>query len=143
MSAASIEVPAGFEPMEPFGPFHELTGPYYQKRSPDGAHVIGLRMAEKHRNRGPGMHGGMMSMLIDNAFTWACKHAREPAQRVLTTQLSIGFIGTAEPGDWVEVHTDVVRAGRRVVFATCFVWCREKRIAQASAQFQVIAEEAA
>lgn len=133
------DIPAGFEPMPPFGPFHELTGPFYLKSTPVGP-LIGLRMHEKHRNLSPGMHGGMLSMLIDTAFTWACKYSREPAIRVLTTQLSVNFVGTAEVGDWIEVQTDIVRSGRRVVFANCFVWCRDRRIAHASAQFQVMGE---
>lgn len=140
MSDATLDLPPGFVPMPAFGPFHDLTGPYHYRQT-DGATIVGLRMADKHRNRGPGMHGGMVGMLIDNALTLACKFAREPAPRVLTTQLSISFIGTAEPGDWVEARTEIVRAGRRIVFANCAVWAKGKRIAQAGAQFQVIGEE--
>lgn len=50
----------------------------------------------------------------------------------------VSMVGKAKPGDWLEVHTDVVRAGRRVVFCNCFIWANAVRIAQATAQFQVI-----
>jgi uncharacterized protein (TIGR00369 family) len=139
MSTLASDVPEGFEPMPPFGPFHELVGPIFVKRTASG-HAVGVRMQEKHRNRSPNMHGGMLCMLIDTAFTWACKHSRDPALRTVTTQLSVNLAGNAEVGDWIEVHTDIVRSGRRVVFANCFVWSKERRIAQASAQFQVLGE---
>lgn len=137
VSDPCTDIPPGFEPLPPFGPFHELTGPFHVRETPEG-HVIGLRMAEKHRNLSPGMHGGMVCMLIDTAFTWACKYSRQPTLKVLTTQLSVSFVGSAEVGDWVEARTDIVRSGRRIVFANCFVWCRDRRIAQASTQFQVM-----
>lgn len=125
--------------MPAFGPFHELVGPMYLKSRGD-TFIVGLRVEEKHRNLGAMMHGGMICMLADTAITWASKHSREPALRVLTTNLSVSLIGNAVPGDWVEAHVDVVRSGRRIVFSNCFIWCDGKRIAQAAAQFQVMGE---
>ena len=61
---------------------------------------------------------------------------------MLTTQLCVNLIGNAPPGAWVEAQVDVVRAGRRVVFANCYIWSQGQRIAQATAQCQVIGEEA-
>ena len=45
------DVPEGFELMPPFGPFHELVGPIYWRRTEAGF-TIGLRAVEKHRNKG-------------------------------------------------------------------------------------------
>ena len=129
--------PDGFQLMPPFGPFHELTGPIYYKQTEAGF-VVGLHAEEKHRNRGEIVHGGMIAMLADTAITWASRNARQPAQSVLTTNLSINMIGVAKPGDWIEAHVDVVRSGRRVVFSNCFIWANGQRIAQAMAQFQVM-----
>jgi uncharacterized protein (TIGR00369 family) len=131
--------PDGFEPMPPFGPFHELVGPMYVKTRAEGS-ITGMRMQEKHRNLGEMMHGGMLCMLIDTAFTWGCKHARTPTLRVLTTQLSVNLIGNAVPGDWIEARVKILRAGRRVVFAECRVRVQARCIAQASGQFQVMGE---
>lgn len=129
--------PPGFVRMPSFGPFHEMVGPMYVEERGDTV-VVGLRVEEKHRNRGQMMHGGMICMLADTAIAWASKRAREPELMMLTTNLSVNLLGNAVPGDWVEAHVDVVRAGRRVVFSSCFIWCEGKRIAQAMAQFQVI-----
>ena len=86
------------------------------------------------------VHGGMIAMLADTAFTWANKYSRDPPLKLLTTQLTVSLIGKAKPGDWIEARVDVVRAGRRVVFSNCFIWVGGERIAQATAQFQVIGE---
>ena len=137
--AATHGVPDGFERMPPFGPFHELVGPIYFKRTVEGF-SIGLLAEEKHRNKGDMVHGGMIAMLADTAFTWANKYSRDPPLKLLTTQLTVSLIGKAQPGDWIEARVDVVRAGRRVVFSNCFIWVGGERIAQATAQFQVMGE---
>lgn len=134
------EVTDGFALMPPFGPFHEACGPIYVKKV-DGGYVAGLRVEEKHRNRGQMVHGGMIAMLVDTACTWAAKYACEPVRKVLTSHLSVGYTGNAVPGDWMEARVEVVKAGRRVVFLNVYVWANNKCIAHASAQFQVIGEE--
>ena len=131
-------VPQGFELMPPFGPFHELVGPMYWKRAETGF-VIGLRTDEKHRNRGDMIHGGMIAMLADTAFTWASKYSRDPPISALTTQISVSMMGKARVGDWLEAQVEPLRSGRRVVFLNCYIWAGGERIAQATAQFQVIA----
>ena len=137
MQTTPLNVPDGFQVMPPFGPFHELVGPVYYKQTQAGF-TIGLWAEEKHRNRGSIVHGGMIAMLADTAFTWAGKHSRNPPISIVTTNLSINMIGAAKPGDWLEASVDVVRSGRRVVFLNCFIWANQRRIAQAMAQFQVI-----
>lgn len=141
-TAGAATVPTGFEPMPPFGPFHELTGPIYVKKTEAG-YAIGLLVEEKHRNKGQMVHGGMISMLADTACTWASKYSREPAVKVVTSHLSVGFTGNALPGDWLEARVEVVKSGRRVVFSNCFIWSKGKCIAHATAQFQVVGEESA
>ena len=127
--------------MPPFGPFHELLGPmYYSLLKPTT--VVGLRVEEKHRNRSstPMMHGGMVATLVDTACTWAGRHSQQPVVSLVTTNLTLNLVGNASPGEWVEARVDVLKSGRRVVFLNCTVWCGERLIAQASAQFQVMGE---
>ena len=70
-------IPAGFELMPPFGPSHEAIGPIYFKAG-DKGWVIGMRVEQRHHNRGPMLHGGIMAFFIDTAFTHACKFAADP-----------------------------------------------------------------
>ncbi len=145
MADHTANVPAGFEQMPTFGgPFHELTGPFFYKKT-DNGFVVGLRAEEKHRNGGEMIHGGMLAMLADTAISWTNKNTlqhRQPPVWSLTTNLSLSLIGNALPGDWIEARVEVVRAGQRVVFSNCFIWANDKCIAQATAQFQVIGRPA-
>ena len=137
MTRADGPIPEGFEPMPAFGRFHELVGPIYYRKSGTGF-AVGLRVAQKHLNRGDIVHGGMIAMLADTAITWATKYTQQPPISALTTQLSIGMMGKARQGDWIEAQVEVIRSGRRVVFSNCFIWANGERIAQATAQFQVV-----
>jgi len=130
------DIPPGYEPLDPFGKFHELCGPIYAKKTADGFSV-GMRVADKHGNRATNIHGGMLAMLIDTAFTYAARHARNPPQPNVTVSLSIDMMGPAKQGDWVEARVEVGRAGRSTTFVSCFVWVGEERIARASGVFQV------
>jgi uncharacterized protein (TIGR00369 family) len=131
--------PPGYEQMPNFGPFHEYLGPtWYMHR--DGCMTVGLRVEEKHRNRGAMMHGGMICTLADIASHWAARHARQPDHLMLTTGLNVCLMGNAGPGEWVEARVQVLRSGRSIVFTDCHISCDGRAIAQASAQFQVTSE---
>ena len=131
------EIPQAFLPLERISPFNDLVGPLYMKRGQGGV-TIGLRIADKHRNRREIVHGGMICTLADFAMGMACSLAREPELKVVTTSLSVDFAGNARPGDWVEARVDVLRVGRRMAFANCQVWRDAERIAQASGAFLVL-----
>ena len=133
-------IPDGYALMPAFGPFHRMFGPTYFRKTERG-HVVGMHVREDHRNLGQMMHGGAICMLVDTAFTWASKYSRQPVAKVLTTGLTVNFMGNAQPGDWIEAHVDVLRSGRRVIFSDCRIWANEKCIAHASGQFQVMGEE--
>ncbi|PMS36693.1 uncharacterized protein (TIGR00369 family) [Trinickia symbiotica] len=132
-------IPHGFTLMPAFGPYHQMFGPTYFRKTERG-YAVGMHVREAHRNLGQMMHGGAICMLADTAITWASKYSRQPAVKVLTTGLTVNFMGNAEPGDWIEAHIDVLRSGKRVIFSDCRIWANAKCIAQASGQFQVMGE---
>ena len=132
-----MTVRAGFEVMPVMGAFHELVGPVYMKRH-DAMLVAGIIVEARHCNLAGKLHGGMLATMIDSAFAYVARDTQDPPVRGVTTTFSIDFMGSAEIGQWIEAHIDVVRAGRRVVFLNCFVWCEGQRIARASATFQIV-----
>jgi len=138
--ARPSSIPAGYQPLPTFGPFHAHLGPMYWKLA-DGRYTVGLHVQDKHRNRGDMMHGGMICTLADTASHWAARNTRQPAGMLLTTGLNVSLMGNAALGEWVEARVDVLRAGRSVVFTDCLISSGGRTIAQASAQFQVIAEQ--
>ncbi|GGY78347.1 hotdog domain-containing protein [Marinobacter zhanjiangensis] len=58
---------------------------------------------------------------------------------MVTTSQTVDYVGKAEKGDWIEVHTDVQKVGRSAAFANCYFHVGSRRIARASAVFSVIA----
>ena len=113
-------IPEGFEEMEPYGPSHEMIGPMYVLYRGDKT-VVGIRMAEKHRNKGTIVHGGILAFLVDTVMTRACGRIREPDAWFATTTLNNEFIAAAKPGDWIEAEVEVLRQGRNVIFLDCQV----------------------
>lgn len=137
---AEESVPAGFSRMDSYGGFHELVGPFYAARRGEQI-VVGMRVAQKHLNKGPRMHGGMYFMLLDTAMTYACVHVRPPDTGVVTTGFSSELYGAAAPGDWIEAEVEVMRAGGRVIFVNCVVrrdGPEGEALARGSATFQVL-----
>lgn len=130
-------VPPAFKPLERISPFNDLVGPLYMRRE-QGHVTIGLRIADKHRNRRDIVHGGMICTLADFAMGMACSLAREPELRVVTTSLAVDFAGNARPGDWVEARVHLLRVGRRMAFANCQVWRDTEQIAQANGAFLIL-----
>lgn len=139
MNVNPSNVPEHFELMPPFGPLHEMVGPIYVK-GPERGWIAGMRVEQRHHNKGPILHGGMMAFFVDTAFTYVCSRLRDPTLKgCLTTHLSMNFIGTATAGDWIEALVDPIRVGKRVAFLNCLVVKGAERIASASALFQLIA----
>lgn len=134
---ASGDIPQGFDLIRPFGKFHELIGPLYGKL--DGERVIvGMRVEDKHGNRGNNLHGGMLCALADSAMTYACALRRPAEFGAVTASLSIEMMGAARPGDWIEAHVEVMRQGRRVIFLNAFIVRGEEKLARSSATFQIV-----
>ena len=139
-------VPAGFVTVPAYGPFGELVGPTWQREG-DGPTVLGFRVADKHVNRLGAIHGGMLCTLVDNALAFGLRRALEARPdcslfTLVTTQLSVNFMGNARGGQWVEAHVEVLRAGRRMGFCMCNVLADGMRIVQASGQFAIQARAA-
>jgi uncharacterized protein (TIGR00369 family) len=133
-------VPEGFVRMDPYGGFHALVGPLYAAER-EGRTVVGLRVAEKHLARGPGIHGGMYFMLLDTAMTHAAVRHRPADAYVVTTSFASELYGSATLGDWIEAEVEVMRAGRRIIFLNCLVrrgGPGGEALVRGSATFQIV-----
>jgi uncharacterized protein (TIGR00369 family) len=134
--------PPGFTELKPYGPFGDLVGPMYELQGSGGT-VLGLKVEEKHRNRRQSVHGGMICTMVDTALAYAARRVLDGKLghadfTLVTTQLSVSFIGNAPPGQWIEARVKVLRAGRRMAFTSCTVQAGDEVIAQAAGQFMVL-----
>jgi uncharacterized protein (TIGR00369 family) len=130
-------VPKGFEPIFRNSPFLDLLGPIYNQQT-DTELRIGLRAEKKHCNARDQVHGGVFSSLADIALGYnAAFQGKEPVPMV-TASLNIDYAGSAKLGDWIEISVDVQKVGRSMAFANSYFYVDSKRIARASAVFNVI-----
>jgi acyl-coenzyme A thioesterase 13 len=131
------EMPEGFAPLFRSSPYLDLLGPIYNKKT-DSELRIGLRAEKKHCNGRNQVHGGVFSSLADIALGYnAAFQGKEPVPMV-TASLNIDYAGSAKLGDWIEISVDVQKVGRSMAFANCYFYVDSKRIARASAVFNVI-----
>lgn len=130
------QIPEGFEPIFRSSPFLDLLGPLYNKRT-DNEYVVGFHAAEKHCNARGLVHGGVLSSLADIALGYSSVLSREEPVPLITANLSVDYAGSAKLGDWIEIHSDVQKVGRKLAFANCYFLVDSKRIARASAVFAV------
>ena len=134
-------IPDGFTPLEAFGSFNDLTGPYYIAKRGE-RFVIGLRVSEKHVNGLNIAHGGLMLTLADTALSMAAYHGAPKGRFTVTSALTSDFIAPARIGDWIEAEVELLRAGRSVIFTDCKVrkdGPEGEVLLRASGSFQVLA----
>ncbi|WP_022981566.1 PaaI family thioesterase [Ideonella sp. B508-1] len=137
--------PPGFTAMRPYGPFAVLVGPICERVDSEQV-VLGLRVQDKHCNRLDVVHGGMLSTLVDTALAFGVRRAAEARLgtgdfALVTTQISVNFLGNAVPGQWIEAHVEVQRTGRRLGFATCRIHAGDAILVQASGQFMITMQD--
>lgn len=130
--------PAGFLPVETTGPFMATLGPLYYRPAEGRTIIVALRIAEQHLNRRGIAHGGLLVTLADSAMGMNLGRSREPRLWTVTTSLSTEFIDAARSGDWVEAHVEILKLGRRLAYANCYLIVGGKRILRASGVFAVV-----
>ena len=131
------DIAVGFEPLFRTSPYLELIGPIFNKKTDKGL-IIGLKICDKHCNARGLLHGGVMSSLADIALGYNAAFQGDEPVPMVTASLTIDYAGAAKLGDWIEITTDVQKVGRSMAFANCYFNVGEKRIARASAVFNVM-----
>lgn len=136
VTAASAPVPEGFVPVQRHSPFLDLLGGLYICDDDQGP-VYGLRIRPEHANHRGGVHGGVLMTVADLVLGYTTAFASDPPLGLTTASLSIDFVGAAQVDDWLEGRAEIVRTGRSLAFATCYLTVGDKRVARASSAFAV------
>ena len=130
----SPRLPEGFTPhLRKSG----LTAPWEPifVRTTETAVQLGLRAAAPHANSRGIVHGALLTALADNAMGLSVAHHIDGKTRLLTVSLSVDFLASAKLGQWVEVDTTFVKAGKRLCFAQAFVTADGTPCARVSGTF--------
>jgi acyl-coenzyme A thioesterase 13 len=130
-----IAVPAGFEPLFRTSPFLDLLGPVFYRRLENNAFIVGLRVGQHHANARGLAHGGLLLTLADIALGYVSAFSEDPPLSLTTANMSADFVGSAKLGDWLEAHVDILKIGKRLVFANAHLVVGDERIARVSAVF--------
>ncbi len=134
---STADPPPGFEPLFRSSPFLDHLGPFFMRKDPDGAFILGLRVLPFHANGRGNAHGGLFMTLCDIALGYRTTASVSPRPFLTTANVTTDFAGSAKVGDWIEAHVDVQKVGRTLAFANCYVVCEGRRIVHASGIFSV------
>lgn len=131
------DIPEGFAPHTRRSPVTEPWEPIYARITPDAV-ILGLRLAKAHTNSRGLAHGGLITAMADNAMGLSCGLKANEIQGLVTVNLSIDFLGSANVGQWLQVDTLFVKPGGSLYFAQCFVTADGEPCARANATFKAL-----
>ena len=129
------EPPAGFTPVVAKAPFLHHTGPFYERKEPDGTLQRSFLVARHHTNGLGLVHGGMMSAFMDGVLAQAV--ARGAAMTTVTVSLSLDYLRMARAGDWIIGEARLLRATRDLAFAEGRAFVGTVDIMRASGVFKL------
>ncbi|WP_337188447.1 PaaI family thioesterase [Phenylobacterium sp.] len=135
-------IPEGFERHDRRSPVTDPWEPIWRRLHGD-VMVLGVRAAQAHCNSRGFVHGGLISALSDNAMGLNCFRRLDGTVRLVTVNLSVDFLGSAQVGQWLEFDTAFVKPGGTLCFAQAFVTADGQPCARANAVFRVVRTAAA
>ncbi len=130
-------VPEGFERHFRQSPATDPWEPLFSKKSSDGF-SIGFHVRDAHCNARGMLHGGVLSALADNAMGIACAAKAKAADGLLTIHLSVDYLSSAKPPQWVEVRSIPQRVGGSLAYGAAEILADGEAIARASAIFKIV-----
>ncbi len=130
-------IPENFKVHDRSSPVTKPWEPLYARRR-DRAIDLLFEVKDAHCNSRGFLHGGVLTALCDNTMGMSlavCFDGARPS--IVTINLSVDFIGSANIGDLVLIEPTVIRAGNNIGFCEALVQCGDTAIARANATFRV------
>ena len=136
--ALSVQPPEGFAQHFKQSGFTDPWEPLLSRKLDDQVQ-IGVVLREAHCNSRGFAHGGFLASLADNAMGLSIGTALQASGRtpgsLVTTNLSVDYIGIAQVGEWIATNTTVLKAGNNLCVASCTVGTDAGVVARANATF--------
>ncbi len=137
-------VPEGFDRHYKTSRFTDPWEPLYSRIEADQVR-IGTVLAEAHCNSRGLVHGAFLAAILDNALGLSISVVLDarghPSAGLVTTSLSIDYLGRASVGTWIATDCSVVKTGRTLSVASGLITTPDGAVARANATFQVISTE--
>ncbi|MEK7427164.1 MAG: PaaI family thioesterase [Pseudomonadota bacterium] len=134
-------IPDGFERHFRQSPVTDPWEPLYSRRTERGV-ILGFIAETAHTNSRGFVHGGLISALADNAMGLSCAQVAGGEASLVTVNLTLDFLGSAQIGQWVEFDTVFVKSGGTLSFAQAFVTADGEPCARANAVFRLLRKAA-
>ncbi len=134
-------IPPGFERHYRQSPVTDPWEPIYSRKT-DEAVILGLVAEAAHTNSRGFVHGGLISALADNAMGLSCSHRLGGEASLVTVNLTLDFLGSAQIGQWLEFTTAFVKNGGTLSFAQAFVTADGQPCARANGVFKLMRKAA-
>ena len=103
----------------------------------EGRVVARMPLREEQRQYSGVIHGGVLAALADTIAGYAAYTVTPLGSEVLTAELKTSFLRGAWGNELVAIGT-VIKAGRKLHFAECEIYCDDKLICKSSGTFCVI-----
>lgn len=135
--------PDGFVPHDRSSPVTDPWAPLFSARGPAQVR-IGFHLGPQHCNARGMLHGGVIAALVDNAMGLSLGAALGEAAKIagasgiVTTSLSVDYLGAAQIGQWVEIAPRVVKASSGSGVVDALVKADGEIIARANASFRIL-----
>jgi len=111
------------ESRSPAGNWLEFT----LERISKGEAVLSLEVKKEMTNPYGNIHGGMMSLVIDEAIGWAVV-SLDAAQHYTSLTLNVDFLYAIKKGERLRAESKVLRVGKKIVNVECHVYDMGGRI---------------
>ena len=103
----------------------------------DGLWRYGLPTAEAHANNNGVIHGGVLMAFADHGLSFLAWEAAERAP-CTTIQLNTHFLDAVKPGEFIELHGEVTRRTRGLVFVRGSVVAHERNVGAVDGIWRVL-----
>lgn len=138
MSGDSVEaLPDGFVLHRRRSPLTDPWAPIYARTEAEAV-ILGLWAREPHVNGRGFVHGGLIMALADNAMGLSCVQVLGGDASMVTVNMTVDFLGTAQLGQWLSFETRFVKAGGTLAFTQAFVLADGEPCARANGVFRLI-----
>jgi uncharacterized protein (TIGR00369 family) len=138
--ASEDAIPEGFQRHTRHSGLTDPWEPIYARRSSRGI-SLAIRARAEHANSRGLVHGGLITALTDNAMGLSCGQEVDNTSSLVTVSLSIDFVGFAKVGQWLEIRSEVIKAGKSLCFASALVLADESVCARASGVFKLVSSK--
>ena len=97
--------------------------------------MVRLHVDERHTNARGFLHAGVLVAVADVLMGHTAHRTGPPEAALVTVSLTNDFPGSAQYGDWVDGHAEVVRRGRHLAFTRCQFTTDHRLVLSASGVF--------